>query len=207
MNPPQKQGARTRGLVCGWLVTMVCTTALSLFAQRCHQAKLSGHVVSGQAFQQSIGSGLDFWLDPFVKNQGWFIRIGPHGSTADWAFVVNPPFHADNSQYMGSGYGDTVRYQLERPHEVQFTTTSTQYGLFESMADAAMSGKDVDGYWKALRKADLGLAVVEATNYDKLGPEDEARWMDFQVTVTVPNSYRTGDELQWLSAACPSSTR
>ena len=184
-----------RGIVCGWLVTMMCATALPLSAQRCHQAKFSGHVVSGQTFQQSIGSGLDLRLDPFVKNQGWFIRIGPHGSTADWAFVVNPPFHADNSQYMGSGYGDTVRYQLDRSHAVQFTTTSAQYDLFESLADAAMSGKDAEGYGKALRNADLGLAVVEATNYDKLGPEDEARWMDFQITVTVPDSFRTGGRI------------
>ncbi len=196
-----------RGVVCGWILTMMCSTASLLPAQRCHQATFKGRLAGGQTFQQPIGADLDFALEPLGKNQGWFIRIGPHGSTADWASVVNPPFHSDNPQCMGSGYGDTVRYQLDRPHAVRFTTTSTQYGLFESMAGAAMSGKDLEGYRAALRKADLGLAVVEATNYDKLGPEDEARWMDFQVTLIVPNSYRTGNELQWSSAACPSPTR
>lgn len=179
-------------------------TPLMISAQQCQKAQFRGHVKGGEKFVQAIGTQLEFELEPFKDNEGWMIKLGPPASNEDWAYVVNPPFHSDNSQYMGTAYYDTVRSQLAYAHEVRFTTNATQYEAFEKLMDEAERGADNgDAYSKALRTGALGLLTIKAVDYDKLGPSDQASWMEFEATVTVPKDFGGSEMLKWSTASCP----
>jgi hypothetical protein len=185
-------------------VAVICLTCGLASAQQCRQTKFKGRINASEKFNHALGQGLELELTPFAKNQGWFIRIGPQGTDRDWAFAVNPPFRADNSQYMGNAYGETVKYQLKRSHEVSFALNKAQNESFEKMADAAMKNADAgEAYLKALRSASLGLVIVQATDYDKFGRSDQANWMEFEVTVTVPKDFAGTATLKWTDAPCP----
>jgi hypothetical protein len=190
--------------VGGCLVVVMSLLCGLAEAEQCQQAKFKAHLTSEESFDQELGQGLEFELSLYANNEGWFIVVGPQGRSTDWAFVVNPPLQADNSQYMGNAYGDTVKYQLERSHEVYFPVSRAQYKAFEKLVDVAMKDPNAgETYLEALRAAKLGLVIVQATDYDKLGQSDEATWMDFEATVTVPKNFSATKTLTWKDAACP----
>lgn len=182
----------------------ITMTSLLISAQECRRTQFKGRVKGGEKFVQAIGSQVEFTLEPFRDDEGWMIRLGPPASDKDWAYVVNPPFHSDNSQYMGTAYNDTVRYQLQHVHEVRFATNTAQYEAFEKLAaEAERRAESGDAYLKALRAGGLGLLTIKALNYDKLGPSDHASWMEFEATVAVPKDFATDENLKWSDSRCP----
>jgi hypothetical protein len=128
--------AMLRVLRISVLAISILTSPLAS-AQSCHRAEFKGQVLGGGKFVQAIGTHLEFELQAFGDNKGWIIRLGPPGPREDWAWAVNPPLHSDSSQYMGTAYGDTVRYQLKHVHEVRFTINRVQHEAFEKLADKA----------------------------------------------------------------------
>ncbi len=145
---------------------------------------------------------------PLAQNHGWEIRIGPVGSEEDWAWAVNPPYHADNSQYIGTGWGDTVRYQLGHPHLVWFLPSKAENDRMNAAAELALSGKsNSDEFRAALQAARKYLVTVNALDYDQRGAEEQAAWMDFEATVTVPTDFPGSHKLKWIPAACPDVKR
>jgi len=195
------------------VAAMTCLSAALAFAQ-CRQAQFKGHINGGETFNQALGSDLEFEIWPKGDSGGWQFRVSPHGFTADWAHVVTPPLSGDNSQRLDNGYGETVRYELGYPHEIRFVLNKSDYDHMKKLVDEALSphtggdsNEPLSAYLEALAKVATGLAVLMPIDYDKLGPSDQASWMDFQVTVTVPKSFATTEEVNWMDTACPAPPR
>ena len=178
-------------------------------AQQCRQAKFNGRVEGGDTFNQPLGSDLEFEIWP-LRNEGGEIKVEPHGFAKDWAYVVTPPWRLGNAQWMGNGYGETVRYQLSYLHEIRFVLTAADYErMFTLVRDGLWpyNAKDPehvgDAYLDALGRVPTGLVAIKPTGYDKLGASDQARWMEFEATVTVPKTFAASNELKWAKAPCP----
>lgn len=114
----------------------------------------------------------------------------------------------------GQRLGETVRRQLEFAHVVRFVLTVNDHERMSRLVEDALwpyYAKDpehaVENYLDALSKIPTGLLVVNAINYDKLGSSDQVRWMDFDVTVTVPSTFDATGELKWTTAPCPAPPR
>jgi hypothetical protein len=180
-------------------------------AQQCRQAKFAGRVDAGDNFTQALGDTLEFRIrGEKGEDSGWELSVNPRGSDDDWAYVVTPPLRSGNAEYMANGYGQTVREQLARPHEITFVLDEVTYQRMSKLADDALwpyNAKDPDNaasaYFNALHDATTGLLVLKATDYDKLGASDQARWMQFEATVTVPKTFAVSDELHWIAVKCP----
>jgi hypothetical protein len=165
-------------MVC--VVALACLFSVTAFTQQCRQATFQGHVNGNEPFGQALGSGLEFSLWPMKENGGWTIQVTLHPYSADWAWVVNPPYHFENSQCMGNGYGETVRYQLEHPHQVWFPLDKADFDQIAKLAGEAIwpytskePEKAAATFEEAKRKAPLGLLVVNARDYDKSGASDQ----------------------------------
>src|SRR5579864_7384671 len=93
----------------------------------CREFSFDGRVNGGEEYSHRLGEGLWLRLSPLTENWGWVIQVHPEGNEDDFAYPLNPPFHSDNSQYLGTGYGDTVEYHLKHEHDVFFTLTRDDY--------------------------------------------------------------------------------
>ena len=111
---------------------------------------------------------------------------------------------------MGNGYGETVRHQLERTHEMRFVLNQADYERFGKLIDEVLwptDPKDADltrdNYERASQAVSTGLLIVKPLDYDKLGPSDQAAWMEFEAVVTVPKAFVGSADLKWNQTSCP----
>jgi hypothetical protein len=188
----------------------VCVLLGVTRAQQCKQTTFRARVSGGQGFSRALGGNLEFHLDSFVDNGGWAVRVSPSGTDKDWAYVVTPPLRFANAEWMGNGYGETVRHQLERTHEMRFVLNQEDYDRFGKLIDEALwpaDPKDADrtrdNYERASQAVSTGRLLVKPLDFDKLGPTDQAAWMDFEVVVTVPKNFGGSTDLKWSDTSCP----
>ncbi len=193
------------------VVVLLLASAYAL-AQNCQTAKFNGQLKGSDAFQQSLGNGLVFRLIPLKDNWGWQIIISPRNSQDDWAYPVNPPLRFGNSQYLGTGYGETVKEQLKHEHEVRFLLTSTDYAqLFELAQDALWPyrakepNKATSDYLAALDRVKTGTVKLVALDYDKNGPPEKVNWMSFDAHVITPKGFHGDSGLDWRTIECDSN--
>jgi hypothetical protein len=147
-------------------------------------------------------------LAPKNENWGWVIQVRPLDSTDDYAFPVNPPFHSGNSQWLSTGYGETVEQQLKYEHEVFFVLNRTKYEHAAKLVEETMSSSEPEAAGKfistlpALRSAVLRLKPIK---YQTANAGKTASWMSFGVTVTTPADFRPPSGINAREIACPSN--
>ena len=137
----------------------------------CHEFSFEGRVSGGEEYSHELGGGLWIHLSPSLasknENWGWLIQVRPLDSTDDYAFPVNPPFHSGNSQWLSTGYGETVEQQLKYEHEVSFVLNRTEYEHAAKLVEETMSSREPEAAGKfistlpALRSAVLRLKPLK----------------------------------------------
>ena len=175
---------------------------------RCGEFSFDGRVTGGEAFSRNLGEGLRLRLSPTKENWGWIIRVQPGGSSDDYAYPVNPPFHSDNSQWVSTGYGETAEHQLMHDHEVFFVLNRKEYERATKLTDEAMASSDPDAAGRflailpSLRSAVLKLKPMK---YETLNQGKSVKWMEFSVTVIVPGSFQPAPDMNLRNRACSSN--
>jgi hypothetical protein len=178
----------------------------------CHEFSIEGRVKGGEEYSHELGGGLWIHLSPSLapknENWGWVIQVRPLDSSDDYAFPVNPPFHSGNSQWLSTGYGETVEQQLNYEHEVFFVLDRTEYEHAAKLVDEATSSKEPEAAGKfistlpALRSAVLKLKPIK---YQTANAGKTAIWMSFSVTVTTPATFRPASGVSAREITCPSN--
>ena len=181
-------------------------------APTCHVFSFEGRVNGGEEYSHELGGGLWIYLSPSLapknENWGWVIQVRPLNSTDDYAFPVNPPFHSGNSQWLSTGYGETVEQLLKYEHEVFFVLNREEYEHAARLVDETMSGGEPEAAGKfistlpTLRSAVLRLKPVK---YHTANAGRTATWMSFAVTVTTPAKFKPAPGLNAREIACPSN--
>lgn len=187
------------------LISLFVLTA-TLYAQECKQATVSGKVRGDESFSLAFGDTLELHLRPLRQNWGWTISVSPVGSDRDWTFPVTFPIRNGESQTFGSGYGNKAKQRLKRPARVYFLLNQRDYKRFDKRATETLESPDPNAareYIHEVNGATVGQVTVEATDYDKNGPAEEVRWMQFKAIVTVPKRFSGTSNLSWSVAQCP----
>jgi hypothetical protein len=193
---------RLASIVLG--VVLTSAFAVCAFAQNCQYATIEGQVTGGNSFRQPLGNGLVFRLDAFKDNFGWQIAVSPENSTDDWAYPVNPPLRSENSEWLGTGYGDIAREVLSYPHEVRFLLNRTDYSRMIQLATEALwpymskePEKAASVYLDALKTVRTGSLLLTTQDYDRSGPPETVAWMKFSILIVVPKGFRGYSGLHW----------
>jgi hypothetical protein len=183
-------------------------------ARRCREASFAGRVNGNEAYSRDLGDGLVFRLFLLEQNWGWNISVSPADSDDDYAYPVNPPLRFGNSQYLGTGYGETAKQQLAYEHNVFFVLNQRDFERIGKLAEDVLwpyqsvePDKAAERYLSALRHLTTGLLRVKPTAYETSNEGNSVRWMQFSVTVIVPAEFRLGAGLNERLTACPSIQR
>jgi hypothetical protein len=177
----------------------------------CHEFSFEGRVNGGEEYSHELGGGLSIHLVPSLaprnENWGWVIQVRPLDSTADYAFPVNPPFHSANSQWLSTGYDETVEQRLGHEHEVFFVLKRKEYEDAAKLVEEAMSRTDPEAAGKfiaalpSLRSAVLRFNPIK---YETSDWGNTVKWMSFGVVVIAPASFQPAG-LNAKDIACPSN--
>lgn len=111
-------------------------------APDCLEFSLEGRVNGGEEYSHELGGGLRIRLLPSKEKWGWMVQVQPLDSTDDYAYPVNPPFRSGNSQWLSTGYGETVEQQLKYEHEVFFVLNRAEHERAMKLAGDAISSSD-----------------------------------------------------------------
>src|SRR3954471_17852574 len=111
----------------GFVILGIFLFGVAAVGQKCKETTVNGTIKGGDAFSLAIGSNLEVRLVPIQDNWGWNVEAGPQDSAVDWAWVTNPPYHSSNSQLLGTGYSESARNQLKRPHQVRFVLNKSDF--------------------------------------------------------------------------------
>src|SRR5205809_4092824 len=93
----------------------------------CRELSFSGRINGDEEYSRELGDKLWVRFAPTKDKWGWIVSVGPADSTDDYAWPVNPPLRGDNSQYLSTGYGDTVEYRLRHEHQIFFVFDRAHY--------------------------------------------------------------------------------
>ncbi len=158
----------------------------------CLSFSFEGRVNGGEEYTHELGGGLRIRLLPGQKKWGWVLQVQPLDNTDDYAYPVNPPYHYANSQWLSTGYDETVEQQLKYEHEIYFVLNQAEYERAMKLVDDALYSNDSQAAEKLLSTLPSLRSAVLKIKPIKYETADEGRgvnWMQFGVTVTVPANF------------------
>lgn len=184
--------------------------SINALAQSCLRASFQGTIKAADSFATPLGNGLVFHLNPLRDKWGWTVVVSPQNrATDDWAYPVNPPLRFGNSQYMGTGYGESVKQQLSYSHEISFLLSSADYERMSKLAEDALwpykSSQPENAttkYLAALKDIARGTLAITPVDYESAGSPETVEWMKFRAVVIVPREFSGSNDLRWSSGSC-----
>ncbi len=149
-------------------------------------------------------------LSPLGNNEGWTIEIKPPNSGNDYAYPLNPPLRFGNSQYLGTGYSESVKEQLSHNHVVYFVLNPSDYEKAIALAQvvlwpyyASAPDKTAEGYLAALPKFPSGVLILKPVKYETENGGKSVKWMLFSARVTTPSAFHLAPDLSSMETGCP----
>jgi len=176
------------------------------YASACLELSFSGRLNGGEKYSRELGETLWVRFAQLKDNWGWGVSVEPEDRTEDYAWPVNPPFHFGNSEYLGTGYGDTVEYQLKHEHRIFFTLSRTVYDQAVKLVNVEAMSKDPEGagrYLAALPTIPTGVMYVKPIRFDVVDEGKSVNWMEYSATVIVPASFAPAVGLRPKQRPCP----
>jgi hypothetical protein len=179
-------------------------------AQQCFKASQEGEVKGGEAYGLSIGQSLEFQLLPLKENWGWQAQVSPEGDNEDWAYPVTPPYRGQNGEYLGTGYGDTVRTVLGYAHSFRFLTKAEDYKTLSDLIGDVLwpyQTKDPDAartkFEDRKARSSTGGLRITPIDFDRSGPPETVKWMRFKLEIIVPEDFARSSNFNWAKSDCP----
>jgi hypothetical protein len=163
-------------------------------APDCLEFSLEGRVNGGEEYSHELGGGLRIRLLPSKENWGWMVQVQPLDSTDDYAYPVNPPFGSGNSQWLSTGYGETVEQQLKYEHEVYFVLNRAEYEHAAKLVEHSLSSSAPSApgiFLSTLPTLRSAVLRIKPTKYETTNAGKSVNWMQFSMTVDDPCQPRT----------------
>lgn len=175
-------------------------------ASTCLELSFSGRINGSEKYSRELGEKLWVRFAPTMNNWGWAISVEPAESTDDYAWPVNPPFHFGNSEYLSTGYGDTVESQLRHEHRIFFVLNRTVYEQAVKLVNDEAMSKDPEGagrYLAALPTIPTGVLYVKPTKFEVVNEGKSVNWMEYSITAITPVSFHPAADLNAKKRPCP----
>lgn len=175
-------------------------------APTCLELSFSGRIDGDEKYSRELGEKLWIRFAPTDDKWGWIISVEPVDSPEDYAWPVNPPFHFGNSEYLSTGYGDTVEYQLKHEHRIFFVLNRTVYERAVGLVNDEASTKGPEGagqHLAALPTIPTGILYLKPTKFEVVNSGKSVNWMEYSVTAIVPASFQPTAGLDTKKVPCP----
>jgi hypothetical protein len=178
----------------------------SVSAIACRELSFTARINGDEEYSRELGDKLWVRFAPTKDKWGWIVSVGPADSTDDYAWPVNPPFHFGNSEYLSTGYGDTVEYQLKHEHRIFFVLNRTVYDQAVRLVNDEAMSKDPEGaarYFAALPTIPAGILYLKPIRFDVVNDGKSVNWMEYSLTILVPLSFEPAVGLNAKERPCP----
>jgi hypothetical protein len=175
-------------------------------ASACHESSFSGRINGGEKYSRELGERLWVRFAPTKSNWGWAISVEPEESTDDYAWPVNPPLQSGNSQYLSTGYGESVGYQLQHDHRIFFVLNRTVYEEAIKLVNDEAYSKEAEGarrYLAALPNIPTGILYVKPIKFEVVNEGNAVNWMEYSITAITPASFHLAAGLNPKGRPCP----
>ena len=175
-------------------------------ATSCLELSFSGRINGGERYSRELGGNLWVRFAPTTNNWGWAISVEEAGSTDDYAWPVNPPFHSSNSEYLSTGYGEKVESQLRHEHTIFFALSRTVYEQAVKLVNDEAMSKDPEGagrFLVTLPTIPTGVLYVKPTKFEVVNEGESVNWMEYSITAIVPASFQHVSGLNAKARPCP----
>jgi hypothetical protein len=175
-------------------------------APPCLELSFSGRINGSEKYSREVGEKLWVRFAPTINNWGLAISVEEAGSTDDYAWPVNPPFHFGNSEYLSTGYGETVESKLRFEHRIFFALNRTVYEQAAKLVNDEAMSKDPKGagrFLAILPTIPTGILFVKPTKFEIVSEGKSVNWMEYSATVIVPASFRYAPGLSAKERSCP----
>jgi hypothetical protein len=175
-------------------------------ASTCHELSFSGRITGGEKYSRELGETLWIRFAPLKDNWGWDISVTPANGDDDYAWPVNPPLRGDNSQYLGTGWGETVEHRLGFEHRIFFALSRADYDQAVKLVNDEAMSKDPGGagrYLAALPTIPAGVLYVKPMKFEPADEGKAVNWMEYSVTVITPASFHPASDLAPKERPCP----
>jgi len=172
----------------------------------CRELSFDGRINGDEEYSRELGDKLWVRFAPMKDKSGWIVSIGPADSTEDYAWPVNPPLRGNNSQYLGTGYGDAVAYRLKYEHRIFFVFDRANYDIAVKLVNDEALSKNADGasrYWAALQTIPAGILYLKPIRFEVVNEGKSVNWMEYSITVIVPASFQPAPRLNPKERSCP----
>jgi hypothetical protein len=187
-----------------------CSTVLAQNGGQCRSATVVKRLDAQDRLILSIGDELRLQFRPMKNDSGWQVSVSPReDETEDWTYPVNMPLRTGESQFLATGYGQTVRERLRYAHEIKFLLNKEDFARWAREADETLESSDAKAagaYIAHLRQASTGLLVITPEAYETTPDGQAVRWARLKIEVTVPASFAGSRELNWEERGCPSQS-
>jgi hypothetical protein len=178
----------------------------SVSATACRELSFNGRINGDEEYSRELGDKLWVQFAPTKDKWGWIVSIGPADGTDDYASPVNPPLRGDNSQYLSTGYGDTVEYRLKNEHRIFFVFDRANYDRALKLVNDEAFSKNADGasrYRAALPTIPTGILYLKPIRFEAVNEGKSVNWMEYSLTVIVPASFEPAAGLSPKQRPCP----
>jgi hypothetical protein len=211
----------------GWLfVSCIAVTSSAAAESHCRSVSFSGQIHAGEKFSKEIGGGLVLVLAPqkFANGpdtsssqlSGWGIGLylasakTPHDAAQDFIWPVNPPFHFNPIQDIGTSYGITAIEKLKHSILYNFVLDWADYDKIGHLASDAIwpyEAKDPDhageNYLAALNALQLGQIRFSPIRYVTTEKGMSILKLEFRVEIAAPSTFPFAASLDPTPSACP----
>jgi hypothetical protein len=204
-----------------WLVLLI-SFAVPVFAQskECKQFVFGGELSAGETFARDIGNGLTFRMTPSRTPSGWEFEIGPttpaNGEWDQYVYTLTPPYRSSNAREVNTGWGTTAQDAVKWNREFWFLISRADAPAAAAALDSVLWPKSEKEQEGALRKlasfpagkgdfSTLDSKITPGTDCNA-GHCGEIHWINFQITLVVPDSFQPATDLQVAPVQCPASS-
>jgi hypothetical protein len=185
---------------------LAVTAEGSVLAIACRELSFTARINGNEEYSRELGDKLWVRFAPTKDKWGWIVTVGPADSTDDYAWPVNPPLRGDNSQYLSTGYGDTVEYRLGFEHRIFFVFDRAHYDQAVKLVNDEAFSKDAYGasrYLAALPTIPAGILYLKPIRFEVVNDGKSVNWMEYSLTVIVPVSFEPAAGLNAKERPCP----
>ena len=186
---------------------IIVVVALTVQAQeQCRAASVITIIEGDRDFMLELGNDLKLHLRSGKDQLGWVVSVTPEGNIKeDWMFPVNLPLRTGESQFLATGYGESVRERMQYKHEIRFALTQSDYQQYARLATQTLESRDPDAAGRFLaeyRKMRAGTVVIEPLKYQTSSDGTQMEWAKLKFVVIVPKTFPGSTALKWRRSEC-----
>jgi len=157
----------------------------------CVKFSSPGRLSAGTLFKLPVAPDLELRLRP-DGDSGWQVTVGPRrGGSADYLWVVSPPFQTAPHRVIGAAYGVTARQSAQLERRFRFVLNAADYETARKIVNTEQAGETKLATLNALGRGTMRLRITDFRIREHVRNRagagiDAFEWIRFAGEICVP---------------------